>query len=188
MVTYQPAFGDMGTGGAGVPIGRPVWEHAAARARPVSASGAAGRNRRTLSVRRCSWRSAIWDGPTLTAGRFVADIAGNGERMYRTGDMVRWLADGSVEYLGRADDQVKIRGQRIELGEIETLLLQQPDVASAVVHAVALAPAEGGANEDHRQLVAYLVPRDGRAAGWRRHQGRAAAATASPPPWFPWPT
>ncbi|WP_307814904.1 amino acid adenylation domain-containing protein [Streptomyces sp. DSM 110735] len=72
--------------------------------------------------------------PALTAERFVAhDLAGPGGRLYRTGDKVRRLRDGTLEFLGRMDHQVKIHGYRIELGEAEQVLLDQPSVREAVV-------------------------------------------------------
>ncbi|HWV16359.1 MAG TPA: amino acid adenylation domain-containing protein [Cellvibrio sp.] len=154
-VTYSPAFGDLSAGGAGVPIGRPVWntqlrvlDHCL-RPVPVGVSG---------ELYLCGVQLAMGylGRADLSSTRFVADPSGNGERMYRTGDVVRWLDNGEVEYLGRADDQIKIRGQRIELGEIETLLLQQAEVVSAVVHAVVLGNSTS-THEDNRQLVAYVV-------------------------------
>ncbi|AQS67076.1 non-ribosomal peptide synthetase [Streptomyces pactum] len=85
--------------------------------------------------------------PELTAERFAPDPARPGRRLYRTGDMVRWLPDGEMEFLGRTDHQVKIRGVRVELEEIESVLRGHPGVADAVV---VLEPGE--------RLVAYLVP------------------------------
>lgn len=75
------------------------------------------------------------NNPTLTAERFLPNPFGTDPagRMYKTGDLARYLPDGNIEYLGRADFQVKIRGVRIELGEIETVIERHPAVRQAVV-------------------------------------------------------
>ncbi|MCL2121306.1 MAG: amino acid adenylation domain-containing protein [Clostridiales bacterium] len=70
--------------------------------------------------------------PELTAEKFIRNPFGEG-RLYRSGDLARWLPDGNIEYLGRIDEQVKIRGYRIELGEIESVLRKQPGVTDAAV-------------------------------------------------------
>lgn len=74
-----------------------------------------------------------WQRPELTAERFICDPFRPGERLYKTGDLARYLPDGNIEFLGRIDLQVKIRGFRVELGEIETALTQHPSVREAVV-------------------------------------------------------
>ncbi|MCX4243039.1 non-ribosomal peptide synthase/polyketide synthase [Paraliomyxa miuraensis] len=90
--------------------------------------------------------------PALTAERFIPDPFSlePGARMYRTGDRVRWLEDGNLQFLGRRDHQVKVRGFRIELGEIEATISRLPGVSRCVV--VVHQQAEGP-----KQLVAYLV-------------------------------
>ncbi|MEO6219285.1 MAG: non-ribosomal peptide synthetase, partial [Ginsengibacter sp.] len=90
----------------------------------------------------------------LTMQKFIGDSFSNvpGAKMYKTGDQVRWLSDGNIEYLGRIDEQVKIRGFRIELGEIENVLLQSNLVSKAVVL------AKGDA--ENKRLVAYVIPEE----------------------------
>ena len=88
--------------------------------------------------------------PDLTSARFIANPFVANERLYKTGDLGRYLPDGNIEFLGRIDHQVKIRGFRIELGEIETVLTQHPQVHQVVVIV----------REDHpgnKYLAAYIV-------------------------------
>jgi len=94
-----------------------------------------------------------WKQPGLTAERFIPDPFSDkaGSRMYKTGDLARYLADGNLEFLGRNDFQVKIRGMRVELSEIEVQLKRHPAVLEA---AVILAKDE---DDQGRRLVAYLV-------------------------------
>lgn len=86
----------------------------------------------------------------LTKQRFLDNPFKEGDRLYRSGDMVRILSNGEIEYLGRIDDQVKIRGYRIELGEVENALQSNPDVTSSIV----VVKSNHGAE---KELVAYVV-------------------------------
>jgi len=91
-----------------------------------------------------------WRDPERSAASFITHPY-TGERLYKTGDLGRYLPDGNIEFLGREDFQVKIRGHRIELGEIESQLLKHSQVKEAIVSAV-------GTNRHDKQLVAYIVP------------------------------
>uniref|UniRef100_UPI00245627CA non-ribosomal peptide synthetase n=1 Tax=Nocardia otitidiscaviarum TaxID=1823 RepID=UPI00245627CA len=138
---------------AAVPIGAPAWGvrahvlDACLRPVPTGLPGELYLGGATLArgyVRRAA----------LTAARFVADpFGGPGQRLYRTGDIVRSTGRGELEYLGRADFQVKLRGIRVELGELEAALTAQESVAQAV------AVAHGG--DSGGRLVAYVTPAAG---------------------------
>jgi acyl carrier protein len=90
--------------------------------------------------------------PELTEEKFIPNSFSNhpDARLYKTGDLVRYLSDGNIEYIGRIDNQVKIRGFRVELGEIEAVLVQHPAVQQAVVLAREYIPGD-------KRLVAYVI-------------------------------
>nr|VFJ66065.1 MAG: Methyltransferase domain-containing protein [Candidatus Kentron sp. DK] len=99
--------------------------------------------------------------PDLTGERFVANPFGAG-RLYKTGDLARYLPDGNVEFLGRGDHQVKVRGFRIELGEIEAVLDRHPGVRRSVVTVHEDRSGKSLFDAENKRLVAYVVP------DWRR--------------------
>lgn len=100
--------------------------------------------------------TGYWNRPELTAQKFIPDpfSLDSEARLYKTGDVVRTLPTGDLEYLGRADEQVKVRGFRVELGEIEEVLARHPLIREAVVVAV---------DDEHRgkSLVAHIVSAEG---------------------------
>ncbi|TGE15089.1 non-ribosomal peptide synthetase [Hymenobacter elongatus] len=97
----------------------------------------------------------------LTAEKFVLNPFVAGERIYRTGDLGKWLADGTIEFIGRKDYQVKVRGYRIELGEIEAALLQHPAISAATTTVAEVAEGE-------QDIVAYLVSHEPQTAAGLR--------------------
>jgi amino acid adenylation domain-containing protein len=114
--------------------------------------------------------------PQLTEERFIPDPFRAGQRLYKSGDLARRLADGSLLFLGRIDNQVKVRGLRIELGEIEAALTTHPGVAQAVA---AVLPGPAG----EKQLTAYVRPEPGAdpsPAQLRAHLARSLPAAMVP--------
>ncbi|HVR96134.1 MAG TPA: amino acid adenylation domain-containing protein, partial [Thermoanaerobaculia bacterium] len=146
--------------GADIPIGRPIANtrvYVLDEADELVPPGVAGE----LCIAGDGLARGYLRRPELTAERFVPDPFRAGERMYRSGDLVRWTSGGELEYLGRRDDQVKIRGFRIEPAEVRHRLLEHPAVRQAAVVARDLAK--------DRVLVAYVVGEGIEAAELRRH-------------------
>ena len=163
-----------GTVGIGVPIGRPVANtriyilDAPHQLAPVGVAG-------ELHIGGAQVGRGYFNRPELTAERFLPDPLGReaGARVYRTGDLGRWLPEGEIEFLGRDDFQVKIRGFRIELGEIETRLMNHPEVREAVVQA--REESEGG-----KRLVAYYTGAEVGAEALRAHLSSALPEYMAP--------
>jgi amino acid adenylation domain-containing protein len=135
-----------------IPIGRPIDNirmHILKEGRPV-AIGETGE----LCIAGVGLARGYLNNPALTAEKFVYHPAIPGERIYRTGDIARWLPDGNIDYLDREDHQVKIRGLRIELGEIESTIREHPGVADTVVVVKKY-------SENVILIVAYIVAKPG---------------------------
>ena len=143
-----------------VPIGRPIANVQCyvldARMQPVPA-GVVGE----LYIGGCGLARGYLNRPDLTAQRFVANPFVDGQRLYRSGDMVRLRGDGNIEFCGRADSQVKLRGYRIELGEIEAALGAQPGVR----HCAVIVREE---SQGLKRLVAYVVGANTKVAAIKR--------------------
>ena len=136
-----------------VPIGRPVWNtqlYILSNDKELSPVGVTGE----LYIGGVQVGRGYLNRPELTNEKFISDPFSKeaNARLYKTGDLARWLPDGNIEYQGRVDDQVKIRGYRIELGEIESVLNKSEQVRQGLV----LAKAD---KQGNKRLIGYVVPK-----------------------------
>jgi D-alanine--poly(phosphoribitol) ligase subunit 1 len=155
-----------------IPIGRPI-HHTRLHVIRDGREAAVGETGE-LCIAGIGLARGYLNNPALTAEKFVDNPVNPGERIYRTGDVARWLPDGNVEYLGREDHQVKIRGLRVELGEIESTVREYPGVADCVAtvekhsesvmilvaHVVSRSELDVAALRQHlrEKLPDYMVP------------------------------
>ncbi|MES2683976.1 MAG: amino acid adenylation domain-containing protein [Pseudomonadota bacterium] len=160
-VTYRPVtLADLGEGSSASLIGEPIPDlslyvlDASLQATPPGVAG-------EMYVGGAGVARGYLNRPELTAERFIADPHHAGQRLYKTGDLARWLPAGDgrleLEYLGRIDHQVKLRGYRIELGEIEARLAAHPGVAACTVNVLERSAGDA-------RLVAWLVWKDAKNA------------------------
>jgi amino acid adenylation domain-containing protein len=170
--TVDVTFWDCPPGFSGdiVPIGKPIANtqiyilDAALEPMPVGEAG-------ELFIGGAGVARGYLNRPQLSAERFLPDpfATGSGARMYKTGDLARWLPDGNIEYLGRNDFQVKIRGFRIELGEIEARIMEYRDIDRCVV--IAREDTPGNKRLMAYYTVAEAADRDPGGAALRAHLG-----------------
>ena len=136
-----------------IPIGRPIWNtqiYITGRSDQLLPAGVVGE----ICIGGAGLARGYLNKPELTAAKFITNPFKDGGRIYKTGDLGKWLPDGNIEFVGRMDDQVKIRGYRVELGEIDSAIQSHPDVVSAAVIAIPNQHAE-------KELVAYIAGREG---------------------------
>ncbi|MGE5631076.1 MAG: amino acid adenylation domain-containing protein, partial [Caulobacteraceae bacterium] len=132
-----------------IPIGRPLVNYSVYvlnNYNKLQPAGVAGE----LCIAGAGLARGYLNKPELTEEKFAANPFDPGKKMYKTGDLVRWLSDGNIEFLGRIDHQVKIRGYRIEIGEIEALIKSHPSVKDSVV-------IVRKDNTAEKRLIAYIV-------------------------------
>jgi len=155
-----------------IPIGRPIdnirlYVIRDGRQMPIGETG-------ELCIAGIGLARGYLNNPSLTGEKFTDNPANRGERIYRTGDVARWLPDGNIEYLGREDHQVKIRGLRIELGEIENTIREYPRITDCaalvkkysenviliVAYVVCKSALDIEGLKDHlkRHLPDYMIP------------------------------